>query len=281
MTAPMANMVIAMTDIDSRATPDAALAAVGIAAATARNVKVFNLYIVVLIVTAFVVAYFTWLVWDAGNKVQDAVQSDADARILEARNKAATLETDLNTEKIKLLELQKDVANAQAAQQRVEIDLAKQREIAANAERSLLELRERIKPRKLTDEQSAEFVTALKTFPETALKLGYTAGGGDEAFNLLKQLMSLFKEARWKIPIETSQIVNHLEVQVIGVGLLMPGPEGFDPSKPSQPEFIRLTPAETALQAAFKKAGIELQFLRWYPNTDKTPELVIGSKPNP
>ena len=53
MTAPMANMVIAMTDIDSRATPDAALAAVGIAAATARNVKVFNLYIVVLIVTAF------------------------------------------------------------------------------------------------------------------------------------------------------------------------------------------------------------------------------------
>lgn len=42
-----------------------------------------------LVVTAVVVAIFTWLVWVSGNKVQDAIRDDADARIEGAKTDAA------------------------------------------------------------------------------------------------------------------------------------------------------------------------------------------------
>jgi hypothetical protein len=141
--APIINMVTAMTNVDT-GTPDvgaAASAVAGIAAATARNIRIFNLYIAVLIVTALVLAFFTWLVWDAGNKVQDAIRADADAR--------------LETEKGKVAGLQKDAADAKATQQLVEIDLAKQQERTALAEQATLELQKTVAWRTVSEKQAA------------------------------------------------------------------------------------------------------------------------------
>jgi hypothetical protein len=56
---------------------------------TRRSNIVFLGYIAFLVVTALGVAYLTYLTWDAGNRLQEAVQSNADARILEAGQKAA------------------------------------------------------------------------------------------------------------------------------------------------------------------------------------------------
>jgi hypothetical protein len=172
-------------------------------------------------------------------------------------------------------------ADAKAAQQRVETDLAKQQERAATAEKDLLELKERIKPRRLTDKQSADFVAVLSRLPNTVLKLGWTAGGGDEGFKLLQQLMPLFRQARWKVPEATNEVSNHFDIQVTGIALLIPGPEGSDVRKPEPTTMIQLNPAQTTLQAAFKTVGIDLQFQRWFHTEDSVPELVIGSKPNP
>ena len=95
-----------------------------------------------------------------------------------------------------------------------------------------------------------------------------------------KQLIPLFKEAQWKIP-EGVGISNHLDVQVTGIGILVPGPPGTDPSKDSHPSMFQLTPTLATLRAAFKAAGFEVQFINWYPRPDNVPELVIGSKPEP
>src|ERR1700674_3340983 len=110
--------------------------------------------------------------------------------------------------------------------------MAKQQTRGARAEKDLLKLKERIKPRRLTDKQSADFVAVLSKLPNGALKLGHTAGGGDEGFNLLQQLMPLFKQAHWKVPERTQEVTNHIDIQVTGIALLIPGPEGSDPSKP-------------------------------------------------
>lgn len=160
-------------------------------------------------------------------------------------------------------------------------DMAKQQTRAAIAEKELLELKERIRPRRLTNKEAADFVAALQKVPNSRLKLGYTSGGGDEAFNFLKQLMPLFKEAKWQVPENTKDTSNHLDIQVIGVALLIPGPKGFDPAKPAEPRSFQLSPLQSSLLEAFKAAHIDLTFLDWYPNDDQTAELVVGSKPDP
>jgi hypothetical protein len=275
-----------------------------IESATRQNNKLFATYIVVLVVTALLVALFTFLTWRSGNRVQDAIVADANARIEEANKKAAeanraageankraqelegsnlvlrgqvaTLETNAASAQKDVAALQRDAANAQAAQQRVEIDLSKQKERTATAERELLEIKERIKPRRLNDQQATAFVSTLKTLPAGKIKFGYTAGSADEGFKFLQLLIPLFKQAGWEVPSKSSDIANHMDIQVTGVAVLIPGPAA---SGPPAPRSVILTPLETTLRNAFKVAGIDLQFISWRP--DQPEELVIGSKPNP
>ncbi|HTU44426.1 MAG TPA: hypothetical protein VMF91_05160 [Bryobacteraceae bacterium] len=158
-------------------------------------------------------------------------------------------------------------------------ELGKQQERAANAERSLLELRERIKPRHLTDKEAAAFVAALRTHPGGTSDFGTTIGGGDEAANFAKQLLPLFRQAGWKAPEDISGTTNHLDIQVVGIGILTPGTE--TPDHRAATPYVRLTPALMALRDAFRSVGMEAQFIAWHPKTGDVPEVVIGSKPQP
>ena len=228
-------------------------------------------------IAAMAVGIATWMVVTRAKQLGDV----QDELTLNLRSQVATLEIAAGSTAKDLLILQKAADDAKAAQQRVETDLAKQQELTANAERSLLELKERIKPRRLTDKQSADFVVVLSKLPNTALKLGWTAGGGDESFKLLQQLMPLFRQAHWKVPETTNEVSNHFDIQVTGIALLIPGPEGSDPKKPEPIAMIQLNPAQATLQAAFKAVGMDLQFQRWFHTAEGMPELVVGSKPNP
>ena len=169
--------------------------------------------------------------------------------------------------------LETDVANA-------ETEMAKQQTRAAIAEKSLLQLQERVKPRRLTDKEALAFVESLRAVPAGTIDFGYTSGGGDEGFNFAKQLLALFKEAGWTVRNENS-ITNHLEIQVIGIGILTRGPASLDPSKPPPPSFVMLTPTLATLQSAFKVVGLESKFINWHPGEGDIPEVVVGSKPEP
>jgi hypothetical protein len=172
-------------------------------------------------------------------------------------------------------------ANAEGATKNVGIELAKQQERAANAEKTLLALQERIKPRRLTAQQSADSVKALGVLPNGLINFGYTSGGADEAFNFARQLLPLFETAEWSVRNKLS-IANHLDIQVTGVGVLSRGTPLPNPNLPPSPSnlppsgMMGLTPTLEAIQSAFRAVGIQVQFINFPVDV---PEVVIGSKP--
>lgn len=165
-----------------------------------------------LALTAIVITFLTWLVWDSGNKVQDAVQADADARIQEAKGVAAkadersrqlehdnlVLRGDLTAQEGKVAGLQKDSANARAAQQKVETDLAKQQEMTANAERELEELKETMRPRSLTQPQQASLVKLLSGEPKGEVEI-LCVIGNTEGCAFANQIDKVLKAAGWTV----------------------------------------------------------------------------------
>jgi hypothetical protein len=202
-------------------------------------------------------------------------------KIREFDKELTSAKTELGKQQERAANADAKVAGLQTDAASAKTEMAKQQARAATAEQSLLELQEHLKPRRLTDKQSAAFVAILGTLPNAGIKFGHTWAGGDEAFNLLQQLLGLFKKANWKVPAQSSEMSNHLDLQLVGIGLLVPGPEGYDPRIPAPPIAVHLSPTEATLKAAFEAIHIDLQFLNWYPNKNGALELVVGSKPNP
>jgi hypothetical protein len=101
----------------------------------------------------------------------------------------------------KMLVLQTDAANAKAAQQKVEIDLAKQQERAATAETELLKLKERIKDRHLTLKQQETVAAKLKAFAGQKINV-VTFGGDEEIVGIAKDITAALGSpdgAQWDI----------------------------------------------------------------------------------
>lgn len=71
------------------------------------------------------------------------------------------LRTDLQTETGKVAGLEKAASDAKAAQQRVETDLAQQRERTAIAEKAFLDLKRQTAPRRVNSEQRKKFLAAI------------------------------------------------------------------------------------------------------------------------
>lgn len=154
--------------------------------------------------------------------------------------------------------------------------LAQQQTRAADAERQLIELQERIKPRRLSAEQRTAFVRALKEMPNGTVRIGHTSGSADEGILLAQQILPLFKEAGWVAP-GPSGMTQRLDIQVTGIGVLIrQAPNLHIPAGQ-----VRLTPVLLALQKAFRGAGMEIQFIDYHPENDDIPEVIVGSKPEP
>jgi hypothetical protein len=97
--------------------------------------------------------------------------ADLDHANLTLRGQVATLEMNAANANKDLAGLQKAASDAKAAQQKVETELAKQQERAANAERALLKLQEHNKPRHLAAEQQQNVATKLKQFAGQKINL--------------------------------------------------------------------------------------------------------------
>jgi hypothetical protein len=188
-------------------------------AATKRNSRIFAAYIVLLIVSALLIAYFTWLTWDSGNKLQDAIQGDATVRIAEAQKsnlilqgQVATLQTDAAKQQERAAKAEASIAlaeqhaaEANAKAEKFRLDIAKANEAAAQAQAQVagamaeaakanLDL-ERIRtPRSLTN--ALGLTDSLKMFRGTE----YTVIGcfqDQESINFLVQLDKVLADAGW------------------------------------------------------------------------------------
>jgi hypothetical protein len=137
-----------------------------IEAADRRNDRTFTAYIWVLIVTALVVALFTYLTWDSGNKLQAAIASDTDARIAEANRRIAEADERAESEKL----------------ERIKIE-------------------ERLAWRRITPEQHDVMVEILRPYAGTRAMVASLSPANGESKAFAAAIFEVFKDAGWQVPL--------------------------------------------------------------------------------
>jgi hypothetical protein len=177
------------------------------------------------------------------------------------------LSSDLETEKGKVAGLQTDAANAKAAQQRVEIDLAKQRERTAKAELELKELR----PRKLSESQQKELAAALLKIPKIPLVIQCVLGDNDGC-PFAEQIKQVFVSCGWNV--DGSVIQAAFDGNPTGIFLHVPK---VDPN--AAPNLNDVPPSAISVQEAFFSIGVPLGagFVAHVPAGSI--EILVGRKP--
>jgi hypothetical protein len=271
-------------------------------AATRRNVRLFIAYIVFVLVTAVIGAIFIWLTWDSGNKVQEAIRQDADARIREAdariqeaKRDVEKLEGDnlklggdLEKEKGKVAVLQKDAADAKAAQERLEsANLIFRRQVAdletrtADAKRKQAEAEIQLAAIRNPRQVPANILPTLKAAPAGKALIAYQTGN-QETFIFAMQFWYTLIEAGWQVPApqplaSTENVLAFTpEMLPAHISGMLPARGEIALEMPSidpQPKYTKAL--FDALKAAHLQNLIELR-------NDKIPEgtvlIVIGPK---
>lgn len=123
--------------------------------------------------------------------------ADLDHANLTLRGQVATLEINAANANRDLAGLQKAASDAKAAQQKVEIDLAKQQEKTAIAERALLELKERLAHRRINQSDHDKLVASLRPFRGSAVQL--LKLGDEEAAQFADDLLAVLHDAEWSV----------------------------------------------------------------------------------
>lgn len=248
-------MVIAMANIDSTISE--------IGAADAAYRREFIAQVIVGVIAAIVLAYCAFRVFNAGNRLQDAINANAQARIEEAKAEGAKANKGLAEANVEIVRLR--VETARANQQTVEISLKVEEEARKRleAERALLELQERLQPRFLTAKQELQIIKELKSSPikGTEIQIFCLVGDG-EGFAFAQQIDGVLKKAGWT----TKGVI--------------PGPHGN-----AKGVFIAVQTTSTApeyrvvLQRAFESIGIKVNTIeeRWQHSGSLT--IIIGRKP--
>lgn len=232
-------------------------------AATKRNGRIFIAYIVVLLVTALIIAIFTWLTWDSGNKLQDAIRADATARIADATKDLPALQT--------------AASDAKAAQQKIETELERQKERTAVAERALLELQEHNRPRHLTADQQARITTKAKSFAGTTFDIA--ASNSREPLDLVIAIEDTLVGAGWT---ELDWSVTNITIGRPGRHLLGIAAETGVTVQVETAQQLKLLEIAKNLAAALSAEGIVAEAQLMPPPQKANQEaihIVVGEKP--
>ncbi len=223
---------------------------------------------------AYFIGHYTEQQLKAEVAEANARASQANERAANANSEAAKANERAQALASEVATLQKDAADARTAQQKVETELAQQQERAANAERSLLELQERQRPRVLTAVQRSDFTAALRgSQPGEKIELG-CAVGIEEACNFAHQFLTLFREARW--PIEYDRI-NRMTTGTPTNGIVF-----FKRGEPMQNSplwSVDTTPTLDILKRAFAAININAEIIA-HPTLEKDRiQIYVGGKP--
>lgn len=192
--APTMRTVIAMSTIQSRS-PE-------IERAATQQAYLFAGYVFLLLLTLV----GTVLLYRAGNKYQEAVKKDADARIAEAGDGAAkaNAEAAKANERTAQLSIQLEEANAKADIERqkvakLEIEAATARLRQAEAERALLQLQERVRSRTLSG-QHEQFVEILRAGAKGRARVECPVGSA-EACNFANEVIRSLNATGWIVQV--------------------------------------------------------------------------------
>lgn len=159
--------------------------------------SLFDVAAVVLLFLTFAAGFGVLITGNIINKRQEEKLHKFDLDIIKAKS-------DLNAQVGQVAILQKDASDAKAAEQTVEIELAKQQEKAAIAEKSLLALQQTLADRALTDEQLKTIGDSLKVF--SGQEYTVTAyWDSKESLNIANRIHAALQLAHWKYSDEGSK----------------------------------------------------------------------------
>lgn len=144
----------------------------------------------------------------------------------------------------------------------LEIELVRQRERAARAEKELVEIQERLKPRRITDAQRGLLIQALQKSPKGPLTIA-TPIGDAEAQMFARQIREILESSGWKGVRFTQNLFKGTPV-----GLSVNVRDGN-----KVPLFAEM------LRQAFESSGTPI-YEAYNPElTDETVQLLVGMKP--
>ena len=91
-----------------------------------------------------------------------------------------------------------NAANTNERSKKLELQVETQKERAADAEKELLNLKEKLKPRSISFEKSKRLIDELKEFSLKEISISSPLGDG-EAASYAMQFQKIFTEAGWKV----------------------------------------------------------------------------------
>jgi hypothetical protein len=225
-------------------------------------------------ITLFVAFVCTVVTIKAGNR-KDQLTSAEDLRKAEQvanlehsnltlRGQVATLETSGAEAKKDVAGLQKAAADATASQQKVEIELAKQQEKTATAERALLVLQRRMEPRRISSEQRTRLIERLSRGPKGKVSISCVLGDG-EGLAFANDIEEVLKVSGW--PSEGVSQSVFQGSNPVGFGIIVH-------SAAKAPPYAQL------LQQAFFSIGIPMGGAEKPDVPEDAVQILVGNKPN-
>lgn len=190
----------------------------------------------------------------------------------QAKTERAEADKQIAIAKTDALRAKEGIANAEAVSAKAGAEVARLQVVVANAEqkraeaeRALLQVQERIKPRRFSAEQEQRLIAALKASPQKGM-IDITCVLGDgEAFAFASQIDGILKAAGWP----TSGVSQGVFTpnNPVGFGLIVHSTD----TAPAYAGF---------LQSAFRQAGIgELSAQVGESITAGKVQLLVGNKP--
>jgi len=201
------------------------------------------------------VYYFTDEIRIEGNRLAQ-VKEDQFERFKIQQN------AEIGSASARAAEADERAAEAVKSARSLEIQAARQRERAARAEKELVEIQERIKPRRITDAQRATLIKALTNAAKGPVTIA-TPIGDAEAQMFARQIREILESSGWKSVRFTQNLFKGTPV-----GLSVNVRDGN--KVPFYAEMLR---------QAFESSGIPIYGAYNPELTDEAVQLLVGMKP--
>ena len=142
-------------------------------------------------------AYFAYRAWAANNRFQETLNRNAQTRIAEATAEAAKANENVAKAEMQIANIRADTANAKKETLAVSLKLEAETIRRLDAERALLELIERVQPRRSNANQEAHVVESLKASPVRGqVRISYVSGDA-EGGTFARQINDILRKAGW------------------------------------------------------------------------------------
>ncbi len=153
-------------------------------------------------------------------------------------------------------------ASAELDRRELELRLAEQQERAANAEKELLALQQRIQPREITSEQEAKLTALLRAAPKGPVVVKYVANDGEGAL-FASRIVDILKGAGWEVTSFNAVLSTGAMIDTVFL----------------VKDTGEIPPFAEALLSAFAQAGVAVQGVKDPGISEGVVEIRIGNKP--